>query len=313
MDSYATGVDGFADAPALPDLYRCAVDHYRVHKRGLPHIAFRRNYMSQLRALLPLPAVLPTAGESPCSSLMCPAGSPNAVVASPRTSRRAVRRRRPVRVMESPVPNVPVLTVQDPLAAAGAVVLDCRPPLLPVSMDLLAIRAPAIRTSDSGSGDSGSGSTRGAGVLPPEREQLFGGGDLLSLICPELGVTPLVDPGTDVEDEWPTPAVSPVPVVNGVAPLSAQADVYIELCQVFQDVRDGDPRWRPGGGGGSVVTPARYPVPPVPDSSVVMAEPLEVTSPAGPTGEGPAIPRSSTGSVVRSLHGVSDVTGDVHA
>ena len=40
-------------------------------------------------------------------------------------------------------------------------------------------------------------------------------------------------------------------------------------------------------------------MPPIPDSSVVMAEPLEVTSPGWPTGEGPAIPRSSTGSVVR--------------
>ena len=141
--------------------------------------------MSQLRALLPLPAVLPTAGESPDfsrSSSMCPAGSPNAVVASPRTSRSTVRRRRPVRVMESPVQNVQVLTVQDPLAAAGAVVLDFRPPLLPVSMDisgvdLSATRAPAV--------------SAGAGVLPLEREQLFGEGDLLSLICPELGVTPL--------------------------------------------------------------------------------------------------------------------------
>ena len=98
---------------------------------------------------------------------MCPAGSPDAVVALPRTSRRAVRRRRPVRVMESPMQNIPVLTVQEPLSAAGAVVLDCRPPLLPVSMDisgvdLSAILAPAVSV--------------GAGVLPPEREQLFGGG-----------------------------------------------------------------------------------------------------------------------------------------
>ena len=97
--------------------------------------------------------------------------------------------------MESPVKNIPVLTVQDPLAAAGVVVLDCRPPLLPVSMDisgvdLLAIRAPAV--------------SAGAGVLPPDSEQLFGGRDLLSLICLELGVTPLVDPGMDVEDERPT-------------------------------------------------------------------------------------------------------------
>ena len=56
------------------------------------------------------------------------------------------------------------------------------------------------------------------------------------MICPELGVTPLVDPGTDVEDERPTPAVLPLPVVDGVVPISVQADVDVELCQVFQDV-----------------------------------------------------------------------------
>ena len=37
-----------------------------------------------------------------------------------------------------------------------------------------------------------------------------GGGGLLSLICPELAVAPLVDPGTDLEDELPSPAASPV-------------------------------------------------------------------------------------------------------
>ena len=44
-----------------------------------------------------------------------------------------------MRVEEPAVVNVPVLTIQDPLAAAGAVVLDCRPPLLPVSMDIRGI------------------------------------------------------------------------------------------------------------------------------------------------------------------------------
>ena len=51
------------------------VHHYRVHKRGLPHVAFRRNYMAQLHTLLPLPAVLPIEGGStrPCMlvSAMC--------------------------------------------------------------------------------------------------------------------------------------------------------------------------------------------------------------------------------------------------
>ena len=49
-------------------------------------------------------------------------------------------------------------------------------------------------------------------------------------------------------------------------------------------------------------------MPAIPEPSVVMVETLVVTSPAGPTGGGPAIPRSSTGSVV----GVSDVPVGVH-
>ena len=161
----------------MSDIGLSLVHHYRVHKRGLPHITFCRNYLSQLRALLPLPVVLPTAGglpDSPCSSSLCPAGSPNAVGASPRPSRRAIRRRRPVRIMESPVQNVQILMVQDPLAAAGVVVLDCRPPLLPVLMDisgvdLSAIRAPAVSAR--------------AGVFPLECEQLFGGGGGGGGIC----------------------------------------------------------------------------------------------------------------------------------
>ena len=39
-------------------------------------------------------------------------------------------------VMESSGGDLPVLTIQDPSAAEGMVVFDCRPPLLPVSMDI---------------------------------------------------------------------------------------------------------------------------------------------------------------------------------
>ena len=84
-------------------------------------------------------------------------------------------------VEEPAVVNIPVLTIQDPLAAAGAVVLDCRPPLLPVSMDIRGV-------------DLAVGGSAGMDVLLPGREPLSigGGGDLLGLICPELGVAPLV-------------------------------------------------------------------------------------------------------------------------
>ena len=108
------------DVLLFSDIHLSLVHHYRIHKRGLPHIAFRRNYLSQLRMLLPLPVVQPAAGVvSPDSSgwgSFRPGDSPDVVDRSPRTTRRAYRRRRPVRVMEPPVVNLPVLTIQDPLA-----------------------------------------------------------------------------------------------------------------------------------------------------------------------------------------------------
>ena len=138
------------DVLLFSDIELSLVHHYRVHKRGLPHVAFRRNYMSQLRALLPLPAVLPIKGGLPdpaCSSLPCAVESSDVVCASPRPSRRAIGRRRPIRVMESPVRIAPRLTVQDPLAAAEAVVLDCHPPLLPGVMNVTVVDLAEIQSS----------------------------------------------------------------------------------------------------------------------------------------------------------------------
>ena len=70
---------------------------------------------------------------------------------------------------------------------------------------------------------------RVATAAPPEREQSFGGGggDLLGLICPELGVAPLVDPGTDCEDELSIPADPRADVIH---------EMDSELEQVFVDV-----------------------------------------------------------------------------
>ena len=47
-------------------------------------------------------------------------------------------------------------------------------------------------------------------VVRLAQEQAFEGADLLSLICPELGVAPLFDPGTGCEDELPSPDASPM-------------------------------------------------------------------------------------------------------
>ena len=72
-----------------------------------------------------------------------------------------------MRVEELAVVSVPILTLQDPWATVGAVVLDCQPALLPVSMDisgvdLSAVRFPAVSTAMDG--------------FLPGREQLSTGG-----------------------------------------------------------------------------------------------------------------------------------------
>ena len=61
----------------------------------------------------------------------------------------------------------PCLTLQDPLAAAGAVVLDCHPQVLPGAMDVSGMDLSEI-TSTSRAGV--------AAEVAPEREQSFGGG-----------------------------------------------------------------------------------------------------------------------------------------
>ena len=138
------------------DIHLSLVHHYRIHKRVLPHIAFRKNYLSQLRALLPSPVTLPPARvvspESSGYGSLHPVSSPEVVLGPARIMRRAHQRRRPVRVEEPAVVSVPVLTLQYPLAAVGAVVLDCWPALLPVSMDISgvdmsAVRFPAVSTA----------------------------------------------------------------------------------------------------------------------------------------------------------------------
>ena len=194
------------DVLLFSDIGLSLIHHYRVHKRGLPHVAFRMNYMLQLHALLPLPTVLPIEGGSPdpaCSSVSCVVESPDVVCASPRPS-------------------------------------------------------------------------------------FGGGGDLLSLICPELGITPQIDPGTDLEDELSIPA----------SPPAADEHVDSELEQVFGDVGSLPTMVTPvcDLDGGLRVTPAECPVLEPPGMSVVMTQPSMVYSPAGGL-----------------LVSASDVSGSVHA
>ena len=123
------------DIMLFSDLGLSLTHHYRVYGGGLPHAAFRGDYMTRLRALLPTPPSMN--GE--------PASSPESVRgATPRSKRRAHRPFRPVRVMSAAVGELPLLTIQDPADVVGASVIDCRPPVLPVSIPLGALSPTTI-------------------------------------------------------------------------------------------------------------------------------------------------------------------------
>ena len=151
------------------------VHHYRVYRMGRPHAAFRGKYLAQLRALLPVNTILSTAGGpsgAACSPVPSTAHWMDVLGATPHPPG---RRRQQARVMDTPAQTASRLTEQDPQMTAGAVVFDCRPALLPVSLDVSGIDMPAVRSS----------------ILPaktdvvlPAHEQPFEGADLLSFICP---------------------------------------------------------------------------------------------------------------------------------
>ena len=126
MDSLTLRHSGISnDILLFSDIGMSLTYHYRVHRRGVPHVAFRRNYMSQLRALLPLPAVPLTEGRSPDPGSSSVEDSPDVMTDSSRPSIRTFARRRLTRltqIRETARQIAPRLTEQDTLAAAGSMV-----------------------------------------------------------------------------------------------------------------------------------------------------------------------------------------------
>ena len=110
-------------------------------------------------------------------------------------------------------------------------IYDCRPPLLPVSLDLSGIGPlsglPAVVSTSA--------------VVPPRENGLtisggWGGGDSDGLVILELGVAPLEDSGTDLEDELPTPDGSPS--TDAIQPVVSHVPrgVDLEMVRVLLEV-----------------------------------------------------------------------------
>ena len=95
------------DILLFSDIGLSLAHHYRVHKKGVPHVTFRKNYMSQLRAMLPLPAAQFAqrgSTEPGCSAME---DSPEAVDSYHRPSRRTFAYRRIPWVRETPTRIAP--------------------------------------------------------------------------------------------------------------------------------------------------------------------------------------------------------------
>ena len=178
--------------------------HYRVYKGGLPHAVFRTDYLPRLRSLLPSPGGADTSTDNKCG-------------VTPTSVRRPHRLSRPKRLFpDSVAVSAPILTEQNPEELIGETVIDCRPSLLPVSIPLSGLGRQMI-----------SGARDCVSYIPSEET----GQSIMNMDTSEITINRIVgfpwnDGGTDVEDELPTPAVSPSQIVVPEIPPAGTDDPF---------------------------------------------------------------------------------------
>ena len=188
------------DIRLFSDIQLSLTHHYRVHRRGLPHIAFRKDYLARLCGFVTRPAgqsqrdmVSPVA-SSPVSSPCARSAEQDSE--TPRLTRRGHRRMRPAGVLQESVSDIQVVTAQEASDMQGELMYYCRPPLLPVSLQLEDFGALPLRwTVASASLEA-----------PPQVDLMEIGGVSPEMVAvPELGVAPLINTDTDLDDELPVP------------------------------------------------------------------------------------------------------------
>ena len=135
--------------------------------------------------------------------------------------------------MSEAVNDGPFLTVQNPADMVGETVIDCRPSVLPVSIPLCALSPGTVDNAREISGFN-----------PPQET----GQSIMNMDTNEITINRIVEfqwdePGTDVEDELPTPPSSPTQNVVHVIPPTETADSLdrgdgfdLDLAKVMLDV-----------------------------------------------------------------------------
>ena len=131
---------------------------------------------------------------------------------TPKSARRLHRSSRPMRRMSEAVNDGPLLTVQNQAEMIGQTVIDCRPPVLPVSIPLSALSPITVAEA--------------RGISSCKQS-------IMDMDTSEITISRIVgfqwdNPGTDVEDELPAPVLSPIQNVAPVIPLET-ADLLDRL------------------------------------------------------------------------------------
>ena len=106
--------------------------------------------------------------------------------------------------------------MQNPAEMVGETVIDCRPSVLPVSIPLSGL-----------SPDTVSGARRCVSYRPSEKT----GQSIIDMDSNEITINRIVgfewdEAGTDLEDEMPTPVLSPTQIVVPVIPPAGTADPF---------------------------------------------------------------------------------------
>ena len=176
--------------------------------------------MDRLRSLLRSPG---QAGFSPETGR----------ASTPKSVRRLHRSSQPKRLFPEAGDDGPFLTVQNPAEMVGETVIDCRPSVLPVSIPLSGL-----------SPDTVSGARKCVSYRPSEET----GQSIMDMDTNEITINQIVgfewdEAGTDVEDEMPTPVLSPTQIVVPVIPPAGTADPFgrgdgfdLDLAKVMCDV-----------------------------------------------------------------------------
>ena len=102
--------------------------------------------------------------------------------------------------MSEAVDDGPLLTLQNPADVVGETVFDCRPSVLPASIPLSGLSPGTVAEA------------RESSSLQPSEET---GKSIMDMDTNEITISRIVgfqwdEPGTDLEDEMPTPVLSPV-------------------------------------------------------------------------------------------------------